>query len=219
MTLHLQKELERLRKSILALAALVEDSVIKAVDAVQKRDAVLAMQVVNADDEIDQMEIDVEEDCLKILALHQPVAVDLRFIVSVLKINNDLERIGDLASKIAYNAKDLANEPELPVQINFETLAEITRKMLDDALRSLINMDSELADKVRTSDDKANEMKHKIKSAVFDAIRKHPERVEALLWVYGVARALERIADLTTNITEDVIYMIEGDIVRHGKDT
>lgn len=218
MAKHFEKELEKLRKRLLTLCAKVEESVIMAVDAFEKRDIELAKKVVRKDDEIDQMEIEIEEDCLKILALHQPVAIDLRFLVVVLKMNNDLERIGDLALKIAYNASDLVKFDIIPVKIDVAPLVEITRQMLKDALDSLINLDPELAQKVITSDDLANEQKKKIRNVALKAIEENPDNAKSIILLLGVARSLERISDLTTNIAEDVIYLINGEIVRHRRE-
>jgi phosphate transport system protein len=216
MTKHYQRELEILQKKLLALGEIVENAVHMAIEAIQKKDAQLAEKVQLIDAEIDQKEIEVEEDCLKILALYQPVAIDLRVIVSVLKMNNDLERIGDQASKIAYKARDLAKETNIPVEINFEPLVQITTEMLRDSLKSLITLDTALARKVRATDDKADEMKRNVRKEVIAAAKKNPEKLESFILMLGVARSLERIADLTTNIAEDVIYMVEGEIVRHA---
>jgi phosphate transport system protein len=215
MTAVFEKEIKNLRKRLLSLSALVEESVLRAVNAFQNRNTDLANQVLKNDDVIDQMEIEVEEECLKILALHQPVAIDLRFIVSVLKMNNDLERIGDLAVKIAHIANDLASGPNLPVYIDFDPLTKTTTQMLRDTLDALINLDISLAQKVRESDETANTMKKDIRKAAIAAMKEHPDFVEPLIFILSVARSLERISDLTTNIAEDVIYLLKGEIVRH----
>jgi phosphate transport system protein len=218
MTKHMQKELLKLRKMLLGLCEIVEESVINSVEAFATRDAELARSVVKYDDDIDRVEIEIEEECLKILALHQPVAIDLRFVITALKMNNDLERVGDQSVKIAYKAKDLSKLPELPVEIDLHPLVEITRQMLRDSLDSLINLDCPLAEKVRTSDDKANELKLQIRDATLEAMAKHPDSIEGIILILGVARSLERISDLATNISEDVIYLVDGEIVRHSRD-
>jgi phosphate transport system protein len=218
MAKHFEKELEKLRRRLLTLCAKVEENVIMAVDAFEKRDIELARTVIKKDDEIDQMEIEIEEDCLKILALHQPVAIDLRFLVAVLKMNNDLERIGDLALKIAYNAKDLVKFDVIPVKIDVAPLVDTTRQMLKDALDSLINLDVELAEKVITTDDVANKKKKEIRNDALKAIEENPNNAKSIILLLGVARSLERISDLTTNIAEDVIYLINGEIVRHRRE-
>jgi len=218
MTKHMQKELLKLRKMLLGLCELAEESVFNSVEAFIKRDIELARTVVKQDDDIDRMEVELEEECLKILALHQPVAIDLRFVITALKMNNDLERVGDQAVKIAHKARDLSKLPELPVQIDLHPLVEITREMLRDALDALINLDCQLAEKVRTSDDKANDLKLQIRDETIAAMTKQPESIQGIILILGVARSLERISDLTTNIAEDVIYLVEGEIVRHPRD-
>jgi len=214
----MQKELLKLRKMLLGLCEIAEESVINSVEAFSTRDVELARTIVIGDDDIDRIEVEIEEECLKILALHQPVAIDLRFVITALKMNNDLERVGDQAVKIAYKAKDLSKLSELPVKIDLHPLTEITREMLRDALDSLINLDCPLAEKVRTSDDKANELKLQIRDTTLAAMMKYPESIEGIILILGVARSLERISDLATNIAEDVIYLVDGEIVRHSHD-
>lgn len=215
---HLQREIDRLKKQILTLSAVVEKSVREAVKAVGERDTALALRVVEADEEIDRMEVDVEEDCLKILALHQPVAIDLRFLVAVLKINNDLERIGDLAVNIAQRARVLARQGPSPAPFDINTMTEKTQWMLRKSLDALVNMDSALACEVFKEDDAVDD----IHSAAFEKskeiITNDPASVDAVINWLSISRHIERIADHATNIAEDVIYMVEGEIVRHGRD-
>ncbi|MFW5856628.1 MAG: phosphate signaling complex protein PhoU [Planctomycetota bacterium] len=216
MSIFFQKELEKLRKQILSLGALVEDNLAQAVRALQQRDADLAQHVEEQDAEVDHLEIETEEECLKVLALHQPVATDLRFIVSVLKMNRDLERTGDQAVNIAHKAMRLAECREWPITVDFDPMAQSARRMLRDALDSMVNVDVALARRVRAADDEVDDMKSSITERVLAAIREAPLDAEPLLAVLGAARNLERIADLATNIAADVIYMVDGDIVRHG---
>jgi phosphate transport system protein len=172
--------------------------------------------VVDGDAAVDQTEVDIEEDCLKLLALYQPVAKDLRFIITVLKVNNDLERIGDLAVNIAERALFLCSQP--PVQAPFD-LAEMRTEalaMLKKSLDALMRQDVALARQVRTSDDKVDDINREIYSKISAAIRANPDHVERLLSHLSVSRHLERIADHATNIAEDVLYLVEGEIVRHG---
>ncbi len=215
MPAHLKRELDRLKKSVLSLSALVEKQVNLAVVAVSQRDASIAEEVIAADGEIDRGEVDIEEDCLKIMALHQPVAVDLRFIVAVLKINNDLERIGDLASNIAKRARKLANMPEILAPFDVIEMGKITQHMLRNSLTSLIDGNGELALEVMNEDDTIDEMNREAYRKIKIAIVENPNDIDGLVYYLGVARHLERIADHTTNIAEDVIYMISGEIVRH----
>ncbi|HUI92159.1 MAG TPA: phosphate signaling complex protein PhoU [Chitinivibrionales bacterium] len=216
MAVHLQKEIDNLKKKILRLSAMVEENVERAVRAVEKRDADLAEKVVDMDRAVDIMEIEVEEECLKVLALHQPVATDLRFIVAVLKINSDLERIGDLTVNIAERSQELARRPEFAFTSNFPAMMEKARLMLKKVLDSLVNLDAKLALSVCAADDEVDALYREMFDKVKAGIVKEPDKVDDYLQMLSITRHLERIADHATNIAEDVIYMIEGSIIRHG---
>ena len=218
MSVHLQREIDRVKKSILALCAIVEDQVQMAVRALLDRDTNMALGVEQRDKEIDQREVEVEEECLKILALHQPVAIDLRFIVAAMKINNDLERIGDLAVNIARKAVSFIEETEMPMPFDLAGMWGKTQTMLSDSIDALVNMDGALAGAVCRRDDEVDKIKREIRVAVEDQIRREPQNVRPLMRLLAVSRNLERIADCATNIAEDVIYMSEGRIIRHGKE-
>jgi phosphate transport system protein len=218
MPIHLQREIERLKKLVLSLSAIVEKSLRLAVKSIATRDTALANQVVQGDLEIDQEEIDVEEECLKILALHQPVAVDLRYIVAVLKLNNDLERIGDLAVNIAERALILNAHPRIDVPFDFPGIAEKTQTMLRSSLDALVHMNPKLARQVCALDDEVDAINRQMYDQVKAAILAHPENVDSLIALLSVSRYLERIADHATNIAEDVLYMTEGHIARHGRE-
>lgn len=215
MAKHLQKEIEKTKKMILALSAAVEEAVRKAIKAVETRDAGLAEKIIANDPTVDEMEVDVEEEVLKILALHQPVAIDLRFLVSALKINNDLERIGDLAVNLAERAIFLSSFTAAATRFDLRELAEKVQWMLRSSLDSLVNLDAALARKVCVMDDDVDEIHRGMYRKVEDAMVAHPEQAAVILNWLTVSRYLERIADHATNIAEDVIYMIEGEIVRH----
>jgi len=215
MAKHLQREIENLKKKLLALGARIEASVKDATLSIEKRDIKLAQKIIADDINIDNMEVEIEEDCLKILALHQPVAIDLRFIVAVLKINNDLERIGDLAVNIAERAVFLAGQPKINIAIDLVDMAHNAQSMLKQSLDALINHNAELAHKVCASDDIVDGMNRQMYLKVQKAILKNPEQISSLIHLLSASRHLERIADHATNIAEDVIYMIEGQIVRH----
>ncbi len=216
MSLHLQKEIEKIKKQIILLAGTVEKSVENAVKSIEKRDSQLARQVKDSDYRIDEAEIEVEEECLKILALHQPVAIDLRFIVAVLKINSDLERIGDEAVNIAGRSLNVSAYPKSDIQFDVTALSRKVLLMLKKSLDALVNLDAQIARDVLTADDEIDEAVSVLFQQVKDAIRKRPEKVDSLIEYMRINRHLERIADHATNIAEDVIYMIEGKIVRHG---
>ncbi len=215
MTVHMFREIDRLKKEILSLGATVEESVMRAVRSVIERDTKLASDVLEMDKEIDHAEVDIEEECLKILALHQPVAVDLRFIVAVLKINSDLERIGDLACNIAKQGRYLATRERIEIPFDFGGMAGKAQKMLKSALDALVNMDAVLAQGVCAADDEVDEINRAMFAKVEDAIRAEPERLDDLIRLFAISRNVERIADHATNIAEDVIYMTQGEIVRH----
>jgi phosphate transport system protein len=214
---HLQREIDRVKKSILALSAIVEDQVQVAVRSLLDRDVELAQSIELRDHDIDRREVEIEEECLKILALYQPVAVDLRFIVSALKINSDLERIGDLAVNIAHKAISFANEPPVEIAFDIAGMWEKTQAMLRDSIDALVNMDSKLAADVCRRDDEVDRIKHEIRNGAEERIRREPEKVRPLMRLLAVSRNLERIADCATNIAEDVIYMSDGRIIRHTK--
>ncbi len=216
MAVHLQKEIDSLKKKILRLSAMVEENVERAVRSVEKRDAQLAAKVVDMDRAVDIMEIEVEEECLKVLALHQPVATDLRFIVAVLKINNDLERIGDLTVNIAERSLALAERPDFVFSSNFPTMMEKARAMLKSCLDALVNLDAKLALSVCAADDEVDALYREMFDKVKAGIRQAPDSVDDFLQMLTISRHLERIADHATNVAEDIIYMVEGSIIRHG---
>lgn len=216
MTIHLQREMGRLRKRILAEAAMVEESIDKAIRAVIDGNAELAHEVIAGDNVIDEAEIEIEEECLKILALHNPVAVDLRFIVTALKMNNDLERMGDIAVSIARRAIYLSKRGiKLAMADEFRLMADAVRSMVKQSLDALVNGDAELAIETCRQDDAVDEWKRRIAGALRDEMERNPEMVRPLIKMLDLTRHLERVADLATNIAEDVVYLVRGQIVRH----
>ncbi len=216
MTLHFQREVEKLKKMLLNEAAMIENGLQKALVALRNRDENLAIEVKNYDDEIDTMEIEIEEEALKILALHQPVAIDLRFIVSVIKINNDLERIGDLTSNIAARTAEIIDFPHLPIPENIEKMADVVLVMVKESLDSLVNLDVHLAQKVCEDDETVDNYHKQTYELVAEKVKAEPDNIKFFLKMLGISRYLERIADHSTNIAEDVMYMVEGKISRHG---
>jgi phosphate transport system protein len=215
MTSHIVRETEKLKRRLLTLSADVEETYLLAVRALEERDEALAKQVAASDDRIDRQEVDLEEECLKILALHQPVANDLRFIVSVLKINNDLERIADMSVNIAERALDLMKYKPMAIPFEFSSMSQKVYSMVKKSLDSLVNLDLHEAHEVIALDDEVDALHHKSYGMVIEQIRQQPDCIEPLISYLVVSRYLERIADLATNIAEDVHYLIEGDIVRH----
>jgi len=217
MSVLLSREITSLKKKILQMTALVEESVRKSIAAVRHKNEALAEEVIQNDDQIDLMENGLEEECLKILALHQPVAIDLRYVVVCLKINNDLERIGDLAVNIADRAKAISRDEDDFMPESISKMIDTAISMLKKSLDAFIEMDTKLAGEVSRMDDVLDELNRNMYQLVKEMIMKEPQRAGYLLHVIGVSRQLERIGDYAVNISEDVIYMIEGKIVRHSK--
>ena len=215
MSLHFQREIDGLKRHLLSVCAIVDEQLQLAIRALMDRDEELAIEVSRRDAEVDQREVEVEEECLKILALYQPVASDLRFIVSVLKINNDLERIGDLAVNISRKARALAAAPPLEIPFDLAEMSEKTQAMLRDSLDALVNLDADLAREICARDDEIDLMKREVRLQTEEMIAADPSRINLLLRLLAVSRNLERIADLATNIAEDVIYLVDGKIIRH----
>jgi phosphate transport system protein len=215
MSRHLQREIEHLKKKILAVGAMVEESIAKAIAAVIKRDPSMAHEVVSGDDAIDHMEVEVEEDCLKILALHQPVAIDLRFVVAILKINNDLERMADHAVNIAKRAEYLATYTNVELPPDLEVMLKKTQSMVRESLDAFVHQDTTLARRVCHADAEVDQLNRQMHVLIQEQIRAHPERVEQLIHTLSVSRQLERVGDLAVNVAEDVVYTVEGEIIRH----
>lgn len=215
MSMHLQHEIETIKSRLRSLVATAKDAVEKAVRSVDERDAALAQEVIDGDVVLDHAEVGLEEDCLKILALHQPVATDLRVIVSVMKMNNDMERIGDLAVNIAERALFLCSQAPLAAPSHLAKMRVKTLAMLTGSVDALVQLDTQRAREIRTADDEVDDLNRQLFKDFCTAVRKDPEQVERLLSYLSVGRHLERIADYATNIAEDVIYLIEGEIVRH----
>lgn len=215
MTRHIQRQIDSLKQKILDVGTLVEEAIARAISALVNRDAGMAARIIADDDVIDHMEVEVEEECLKILALYQPVAADLRFVVAALKINNDLERMGDLAKNIAKRAMWLSKADPLDLPIDFREMAMRTQHMVKQSLDALVNASPAMARQVRADDDEVDECRSRIRDQILSRIERMPERTESLLKLNSVSKHLERIADMATNVAEDVIYMVEGEIVRH----
>lgn len=214
MSVHLQREIQKIKKEILSLGAMVEDRFKSAIVAVKNEDQKLAQKIIDTDFQVDEREIEVEEECLKILALHQPVATDLRFIIAVIKINNDLERIADYASNISKRFKSSSNNPS-KFKYDYTSMADRAGEMLRKSLDALVRMDVEMAYEVRDMDADVNRMRNEAYGIMKSDIRNNPEMVGEIINMYLISRHLERIGDHTTNIAEEVIYLIEGEIIRH----
>jgi phosphate transport system protein len=216
MTTHLQREIERLKRKVLALGALVEDNLRLAFNAIETRNVDQAQRVIATDILIDRNEVDVEEECLKLLALYQPVAGDLRFIIAVVKINSELERIGDLAANIAERAEQLAGEYPVPVPHDLAVMSDRVRAIIEKVLDALVRQDAVLARTVLAADDEIDDLYERILDQLKEQIRHDPEHLDAVVLLFSVARYLERLADHATNIGEDVIFYVEGRDIRHS---
>jgi len=215
MSKHLQHDLERLERQLLGLGARVEDAVRRSIAALESRRADLALEVMAGDSEIDAVEVEIEEECLKVLALHQPVATDLRFVAACLKINNDLERIGDLAVNIAERSSSLDRALPFPVPEDLRPMTETTAGMLRMSLDAFIRADVRLARRVLEEDEIVDDANRRIIREMVTQMKSSPEQVDDALLILSASKNLERIADHATNIAEDVVYMVEGDIIRH----
>jgi phosphate transport system protein len=216
MSLHLQRDLDALKKEILQLGNLVERAINAAILALNNRETELADQVMQYEKEINDKEVHIEEECLKILALHQPVAVDLRFIVVVLKVNNDLERMGDFAKNIAKRAIFLATQAPIPTFHEFAVdLPILVRTMVRKSLDALVSLDVDLARSVIDMDDQVDAINREMYAEAQRIIHQDVTKAEIALNLLSTSRYMERIADLSTNIAEDVIFMVDGRVFRH----
>ena len=218
MTRHIERQIEHLKERILRVGTLVEEAISRSISAVINRDVALAQRVLASDEAIDRMEVEVEEECLKILALYQPVAADLRFVVAVLKINNDLERMGDLAKNIAKRVAQLEDAGPLDLPPEIRTMATQAEEMVRECLAAVVDGDPVLARRIREQDDAVDVQRQRVRKRILEGIKANPDRVEPLLRLNSITKHIERIADMATNVAKDVIYMVEGDIVRHRAD-
>lgn len=215
MTKHFQKEIDALKRRVLFLTAKVEEALQAAVTSVVERDAGLAENVITEDAEIDRLEVELEEECLKILALHQPVAIDLRFVVAALKINSDLERIGDLAVNIAQQTRRMTGVRIGQPPFDLAEMLDKAMAMVKQSADALVDLDADAARRVCEADDELDDCHHAAIVAVENSVREDPDQAAYYLSLLSISRNLERIGDHATNIGEDVIYMVEGEIVRH----
>jgi phosphate transport system protein len=215
MGMHLLRDLDDLQRDLLALASLVEESIHKATRSLQARDVALAREVIAADPQIDHEDNHINEECLKILALHQPVARDLRRIAAAMMITTDLERMGDLAEEIAERSIAMAEGPAFPIPDKLGHMADLTTMMVRQALDAFVNVVQDQAERVLRMDDEVDRYNNEIIAELMQTMRSSPSLIDPGLSLFSATRHLERIADHATNIAEDVIYLISGEIVRH----
>lgn len=214
MAANLQRETDKIKQAIISLGDMVENQLQRAMQAIKKKDVPLARQVIDADALIDEREIEIEEECLKVLALYQPVASDLRFLVAVIKINNDLERIADYAANIARRFQTSSGESGR-FRYDYAPMTDAASNMLKTSLRALVEWDVRLVRDVLEMDRDVNRMRNEAYDAMKADIREHPEKVSRIINMYLISRHLERVGDHAKNIAEEVNYLIEGEIIRH----
>ena len=215
MSKHLQNEIRRLKKRILTMGDAAMEAIQKSLQALQERRAELAREVMEGDRRIDRGEVEIEEECLKLLALYQPVAEDLRFIAAVMKINNDIERMGDEAVNIAEHAFFLSGQESIPVPPLLKDMTEASMRMVRESLAAFVKGDAQAARRICAEDDEVDQYNREVINAVWKMMQNDPQTVERATHIFSVSRHLERIADHATNIAEDVVYMVEGKIIRH----
>jgi phosphate transport system protein len=212
---HFQEELDALKARLLEMGGLAEDRVRTAIDALVRRDPTLVVQVLEGDGPVNQFHIEIDGRCVKLLALHQPMAVDLRMILSAVKINTDLERVGDLAINIAEAASRYLGHPPVKELADIPKMADIAHSMLRDALDSFVRRDTTLAQRVLDEDDALDALKTQVFRDLLAFMIQDPQTIEPSLDLILISRHLERIGDHATNIAEDVIYMVSAKDVRH----
>ena len=215
MSKHLERDLESLEQDLLAQSAIVEEMIRIACRGLCDRKLGVSEELLAREPSINAREVKIEEECLKILALHQPVAVDLRRVATVLKANGDLERIADLAVNIGERNDVLALHPELPLPSMLEKMADTAIDMVRDALDAFVDSDAEMARRVRLRDDEVDAFNRAVIDGVYALLRETPDMAEPALHLFSASRHIERIADHATNIAEDIIYLVEGEIARH----
>jgi phosphate transport system protein len=212
---HLERDLERLQRDVLKLAASVEEIIHRSIESLRSRDAALAEEVIAGDAEIDERENQVSEECFQALAIHQPVAGDLRRIASILAITTDLERMADLAVEIAERAESLAKQPAIAIPSKLRQMTDLTTTMVRQALDAFVNQDVQLAKQVCRMDDEVDRLNNGIIEEIVALMKQSTDQIEPGLSLFSAVRHLERIADHATNIAEDVVYLVEGRIIRH----
>ena len=218
METHYQQELNKLKEDLLKMAGLAERAIRNGVEALINRDTPLAEKTIAADQAINQMEILIDEECLRLLALHQPMATDLRFITSAMRINTELERIGDQAVNIAERAVSLNQEAQLKPYIDIPRMAEITQSMVKDVLDAFVNGDAELARSVCERDDEVDALKNQVFRELLTYMMSDSSTISRSVHLIIVSHCLERIADHATNIAEGVIFMAKALVIKHHAD-
>jgi phosphate transport system protein len=213
---HFDEELKELHKEILKMATMTQEAIRKSIEALKNRDKSEAQAVIDADDKIDELELVIDEKGIDLIARYQPMAGDLRFITTGMKVNAELERIADLAVDVSQRVLELVDKPILKPLIDIPKLSVVAQNMVKDAIDAFVKRDIELAKKVVLSDEEADSLRNLVQEElVNDYMAKDPSTAPRAMPLLLIARHLERICDHTTNIAEDVIYMVEGKVVKH----
>ena len=212
---HFDEELNELKTRLLLMGGRAEAIVHKSIDALRRRDAALAEEIFADDRVIDQLEVEIDERCIRLLALRQPVGQDLRFVTSALKIVNDLERVGDHAVNIAQSALKLSREPELKPLVDIPRMSAIATRMLTEALDAFVRNDAAAARVILTEDDEVDQLKAQLFRELLSYMMEKPETISRALELILVSRNLERVADLATNVAEEVVFIAEARVVKH----
>lgn len=215
MSIHLTRDLDAVHKDLLSMCAIVEEMIHQSVDGLVSPSKEFARELAQKDDLIDELDVQIEEDCLKILALHQPVAIDLRRITAVMKITGELERVADLGVNIAERACGLIPTPNISVLEKLKEMARLALDMLHRSIDAYVELDSDKARKVCGDDDAVDNLNREIIKDLIGVMRKSPELIDPSMHLFSASRHVERIADHATNIAEDVVYLVEGEIIRH----
>ena len=213
-----EEELKKLREDILYMGGLVEDQIQKAVSSLVDRGSKLAETIIQRDHEVNRLDVEIDDVCIRLLALHQPAARDLRFITTALKITTDLERIGDMAVNICERALELNNEPQLKPYIDIPRMARISQRMIHESLDAFVREDTELALKVCKDDQEVDDLNSQIFRETVSFMIEDPHTINRAMKVGFVSKYLERIADHATNIAEMVVFMVKGKSIRHIKE-
>ncbi len=215
MSVHLTRDLELLHDSILAMGAIAAEIVHRGVNALYHPDHDATRLIDQIERQVDESDVQIEDACLKILALHQPIASDLRRVTAVLKIGNELERVADLGVNVAERAVALANLPQIPIPAKLNSMAQKSLEMLDSSIAAYVALDSRTARAICADDDAIDQLNDQIIAELKSTMKQSPSLIEPAMHLFSACRIIERIADHATNIAEDVIYLVEGDIVRH----
>lgn len=212
---HFDEELQKVKKNLLEMASLVDESITKALEALKNRDLKMASEVKEIDHRIDRFEIAIEDQCVELIARHQPVGTDLRFLIGVIKMNNDMERMGDHAVNIAGSVAFLIEQPRIKPVSNIWSMVVEVKKMLNDSVKSFMNNDAEMAQQVCARDNVVDEMRDETMRILLTYMLEQPDKIGSAIPLLLVAKNLERIADLATNICEDVIYIAQARVIKH----